>query len=154
MVENSQIARNGAADGADEALTMLRAMVKIADSTVAEVTAQLTLTQFRALVIIAENRSPVITGQVAGELAMNPSSVTRACDRLVRLELVQRARNPLNKRETLLAATASGREIVARVSRQRRTMLAAVLDRMSPADRSATVEAFARFAEAAGSTAD
>jgi DNA-binding MarR family transcriptional regulator len=154
MVENSQSARSGLEDGADEALAMLRAMVKIADSTVAEVTAQLTLTQFRALVIIAERKPPVIMGRVAEELAMNPSSVTRACDRLVQLELVQRARNPLNKRETLLAPTTSGREIVARVNRQRRTMLAEVLDRMSPAARSAAVEAFARFAEAAGSPED
>ncbi|MFC7342986.1 MarR family transcriptional regulator [Saccharopolyspora griseoalba] len=153
MVENSQSARNGG-DGADEALAMLRAMVKIADSTVAEVTAQLTLTQFRALVIITERKPPVIMGRVAEELAMNPSSVTRACDRLVQLELVQRARNPLNKRETLLAPTASGREIVARVNRQRRTMLREVLDRMDPAARSAAVEAFARFAEAAGSAED
>ena len=154
MVENPQHARNGVDDGTDEALAMLRAMVKIADSTVAEVTAQLTLTQFRALVIIAERKPPVIMGRVAEELAMNPSSVTRACDRLVQLELVQRARNPLNKRETLLAPTTSGREIVARVNRQRRTMLAEVLDRMSPAARSAAVEAFARFAESAGSSED
>lgn len=154
MEGNSQNARNGSDVGTDEALAVMRAMVRIADSTVSEVTAQLTLTQFRALVIIAEAKPPVIMGRVADDLAMNPSSVTRACDRLVQLELVQRARNPLNRRETLLAPTTKGREIVARVNRQRREMLADVLQRMSPADRSAAVAVFARFAEAASPTED
>ncbi|SFS82655.1 MarR family winged helix-turn-helix transcriptional regulator [Saccharopolyspora flava] len=138
--------------GADEALATMRAMVRIADATVAEVTGQLTLTQFRALVIIAEHSPPVIMGRVAEELAMNPSSATRACDRLVQLDLVQRARNPLNKRETLLAPTAGGREIVARVNHQRRTLLAEVLDRLDPATREAAIEAFTHFTAAAATT--
>lgn len=51
-----------------------------------------------------DGHTPVTMGRVAEELALNPSTVTRACDRLAALELMQKAENPLNKRETLLAS--------------------------------------------------
>ena len=81
----------------DAALAALRAMVAIADSSVERATGQLTLTQFRAL-RVATVRTPVTMGRVADELTMNPSTVTRACDRLISLDLLQKAQNPLNKR--------------------------------------------------------
>jgi DNA-binding MarR family transcriptional regulator len=129
------------------ALAALRAMVAIADSTVERNTEQLTLTQFRALRVVAD-RTPVTMGKVARELALNPSSVTRACDRLVTLNLLEKAANPLNRRETLLAPTAAGRQLVDRVDHDRRQVLAAVLDRLGPEARAAVTVAFARFAGA------
>ncbi|WP_410616698.1 MarR family winged helix-turn-helix transcriptional regulator [Amycolatopsis sp. lyj-109] len=134
-------------DGTDAALAALRAMVLIADSTVERNTERLTLTQFRALRVVVD-RTPVTMGRVARELAMNPSSVTRACDRLVALNLLEKAPNPLNRRETLLAPTGPGRQLVDRVDRDRRRALAGVLGRLDPADRAAAIAAFERFAKA------
>jgi DNA-binding MarR family transcriptional regulator len=131
----------------DVALAALRAMVAIADSTVGRNTEQLTLTQFRALRVVVD-RTPVTMGKVARELALNPSSVTRACDRLVTLNLLEKAANPLNRRETLLAPTAAGRQLVERVDRDRRQVLTAVLERLGPEARAAVTVAFARFAGA------
>ena len=122
-------------------------MVAIADSTLAEIT-ELTSTQFRALRVVVE-RTPVTMGAVARELTVNPSSVTRACDRLLTLGLLHRAQNPLNRRETLLAPTAAGRRIMARVNHDRRTVLSAILDRLDPGARAAVGSAFAVFAAAA-----
>ncbi|MEU4247958.1 MarR family transcriptional regulator [Amycolatopsis sp. NPDC026612] len=134
-------------EGIDAALAVLRAMVTIADSTVERNTEQLTLTQFRALRVVVD-RTPVTMGRVARELAMNPSSVTRACDRLVALNLLEKAPNPLNRRETLLAPTAPGRQLVDRVDRDRRRVLAGVLHRLDPAARVAAITALKRFAGA------
>jgi DNA-binding MarR family transcriptional regulator len=134
-------------DGADAALAVLRAMVMIADSTVERNTEQLTLTQFRALRVVVD-RTPVTMGRVARELALNPSSVTRACDRLVTLNLLEKAPNPLNRRETLLAPSAAGRQLVDRVDRDRRRVLADVLGRLDPAARASAIAAFERFAGA------
>ena len=134
-------------DGTGAAMAVLRAMVTIADATVGRNTEQLTLTQFRALRVVA-GRTPVTVGKVARELAMNPSSVTRACARLVTLNLLEKAANPLNRRETLLAPTAPGRRLVERVDRDRRQVLAAVLDRLDADARAAAVAAFEQFAEA------
>ncbi|WP_410671779.1 MarR family winged helix-turn-helix transcriptional regulator [Amycolatopsis sp. cmx-4-68] len=134
-------------DATGAAMTVLRAMVTIADATVARNTGQLTLTQFRALRVVAD-RTPVTMGKVARELALNPSSVTRACERLVALNLLEKALNPLNRRETLLAPTAAGRHLVNRVDLDRRQVLAAVLGRLDPDARAAAIAAFAQFAEA------
>ena len=134
-------------DGTGAALAALRAMVAIADSTVARNTEQLTLTQFRALRVVVD-RTPVTMGKVARELGLNPSSVTRACDRLVALNLLEKAPNPLNRRETLLAPTARGRQLVDRVDHDRRQVLAAVLRGLDADARDAAIAAFARFAGA------
>ena len=123
-------------------------MVSIGDSTLAKVTGELTLTQFRALRAVTE-QTPVTVTRVARELGMNPSSVTRACDKLVGLELLQRAQNPLNRRETLLAPTNRGRQIVDRVDTDRRAILTTILDRLQPDTRASVTAAFARFAAAA-----
>jgi DNA-binding MarR family transcriptional regulator len=138
---------------ADRALAALRAMVAIADATVAGVTGELTLTQFRALRVVTD-RTPVTMSRVARELAMNPSSVTRACDRLSALDLLQRAPNPLNRREILLAPTSKGRQVVDRVDHGRRQALEAVLGRLEPARRYAVAEALADFAAAARQALD
>ncbi|HEY3463677.1 MAG TPA: MarR family transcriptional regulator [Amycolatopsis sp.] len=142
---------SGGDDEAGAALAVLRAMVAIADSTVAHTTEQLTLTQFRVLRVVAE-RTPVTMGKVAEELAANPSTVTRACDRLAALELLQKAQNPLNRRETLLAPTAKGRQLVDRVDHERRRVLTGVLDRLDGDVRAEVLTAFARFADAASPT--
>ncbi|TVT06138.1 MarR family transcriptional regulator [Amycolatopsis bartoniae] len=123
-------------------------MVFIGDATLAKVTGQLTLTQFRALRTVAD-RTPVTMTRVAQELGLNPSSVTRACERLVSLDLVNRAQNPLNRRETLLAPTARGRQIVEQVDADRRAVLGSVLDRLPPQRRAAVLAAFRDFATAA-----
>ncbi|CAM3843513.1 MarR family transcriptional regulator [Kibdelosporangium persicum] len=137
-----------APDETDSASAVLRAMVSIADSTVGHLIDDLTLTQFRALRIITEH-TPITMSRVADQLALNPSSVTRACERLTTLDLVQRARNPLNKREILLAPTGKGRQIVARVEHERRAVLAAVLQRLEPAVRAQAAVVFGQFAAAA-----
>nr|WP_086864886.1 MarR family transcriptional regulator [Amycolatopsis lexingtonensis] len=123
-------------------------MVAIADSTVERATGQLTLTQFHALRVVSE-RTPVTMSRVADELAMNPSTVTRACERLTGLDLLQKAQNPLNRRETLLAPTAKGRQLVGRVDEDRRRVLAAVLDRLDEDVRASVLTAFANFASVA-----
>ncbi|MEW2505903.1 hypothetical protein AB0878_36110 [Amycolatopsis sp. NPDC047767] len=56
-----------------------------------------------------------------------------------------KAQNPLNKRETLLAPTAKGRQVVDRADGERRQ----VLDQLDQDARAAAVWAPARFADAA-----
>jgi DNA-binding MarR family transcriptional regulator len=128
-----------AQDGTGSALAVLRAMVMIADSSVERNTEQLTLTQFRALRVVVD-RTPVTMGKVARELALNPSWGA--------LNLLEKAPNPLNRRETLLAPTGPGRQLVDRVDHDRRQVLAAVLRRLDADARDAAITAFERFARA------
>lgn len=142
------MAGDGTDNGTDRAMAVLRAMVAIADSTVEMVTEQLTLTQFRVLRTVIE-RTPVTMSAVAQELALIPSTVTRAGDRLVSAGLLQRAQNPLNKREVLLAPTAEGRRIVDQVDHDRRAALSAIMARLGEDTRGTVAAAFERFAAAA-----
>ncbi|WP_290056524.1 MarR family winged helix-turn-helix transcriptional regulator [Amycolatopsis solani] len=139
---------NGPNHDTDAALAALRAMVAIADSTVEDHAGQLTLTQFRALRVVGE-RTPVTMSRVAAELGLNPSTVTRACERLTSLDLLQKAQNPLNRRETLLAPTARGRQLVERVDQRRRRVLDDVLGRLGDDVRASVVAGFTAFARAA-----
>lgn len=84
--------------------------------------------------------------------AINPSTVTRAGERLEALGLLERARNPLNKRETLLAPTLRGRRIVERVDRDRRKVLSAIMRRLPPDRRATVVAAFIQFTAAAAAS--
>ena len=122
-------------------------MVAIADTTVEDRTGGLTLTQFRALREVVE-RTPVTMSAVAQTLDINPSSVTRACEKLVTVELLMRAQNPLNRREILLAPTARGRRLVEQVAHDRRAALARVLDRLDDDTRASVTVAFVRFSAA------
>jgi DNA-binding MarR family transcriptional regulator len=140
-----------ATDGTDQAMAVLRAMVAIADSTVERATGRLTLTQFRVLRTVAE-RTPVTMGTVAQELTLNPSTVTRACDRLVSYGFLQRAQNPLNKREVLLAPSPEGTRIVTQVDHDRREALSTILRRLDTAARPTVAAAFEHFATAATPT--
>ncbi|NIH88311.1 MarR family transcriptional regulator [Amycolatopsis granulosa] len=135
-------------DEAETVLGALQVMVGIADASVERVIGELTLTQFRALRIVVE-QTPITLSRVAEQVGVNPSSMTRACDRLVAEDLLRKAPNPLNKRETLLAPTAHGRQIVQRVHTDRLGALTAVLDRLDPAERAGVVRAMERFATAA-----
>jgi DNA-binding MarR family transcriptional regulator len=135
-------------DPAASALAVLPIMVRIADSTVEQVVGELTLTQFRMLRTITE-RTPVTMSAIARELAVNPSSITRAYERLAALRFVHRARNPLNRRETLLAPTPRGRQIVERVANERRQALSVILERLDETNRAAVGAAFEQFAAAA-----
>ena len=135
-------------EAAASALSVLRLMVAVADSTLTRVAGTLSSTQFRALRCVAD-RTPVTVGAVAQELSVNPSSVTRACTRLAELGLLDRAQNPLNRREVLLAPTARGRRLVEQVDHDRRQVLTEVLAALRSTDRAALTAAFDRFAAVA-----
>ncbi len=61
----------------------------------------------RALVVLAA-RGPRGTAELAAALAVNPSTATRMCDRLVRKGLVRRYRQAGDRRAVRIALTATG----------------------------------------------
>jgi DNA-binding MarR family transcriptional regulator len=80
---------------------------------------------------------------------VNPSTATRLCDRLVRKGLVRRHRQA-GDRLVRIALTAAGRDLVAEVTRRRRTELARLLGALPPGQHEPVIAAFRAFAAAAG----
>ena len=137
----------------DAVLAASRAVVAVATKSLGAAAEETTLAQYRALVVLI-SRGPQRMVDLARALGVSPSTAGRMCDRLVRKTLVWRYRTRADRREVLVSITAAGREVVEEATRQRRVLLAAILAKLSPAQRSQVAAAFAAFAAAAGEIPD
>jgi DNA-binding MarR family transcriptional regulator len=133
----------------DTVLAASRALVAVAARSLAAAGDEVTLPQYRALVVLAAC-GPQGTAELAAALAVNPSTVTRMCDRLVRRGLVRRHRQAGDRRSVRIALTAAGRGLVAEVTQRRRAELARLLAALPPGQREPVIAAFRAFATAAG----
>lgn len=130
-------------------LTASRALVAVAARSLAAVDESVTLPQYRVLVVLAA-RGPQLMGHLAEALDVHQSTATRICDRLVGKGLVERATGHSSRREVQIDLTREGHRIVHDVSAARRADIEAIVTRIPPSLRSATVRALAVFNEAAG----
>ena len=111
----------------DALLVASRAMVAIANRSLADIDPDVTLPQSRALVLLA-SQGPQRIIDIAEDLGVAPSTATRMCDRLGRKGLLRRYRTSTDRREVKVSLTGTGRELVARVTEHRRAELARVVD--------------------------
>ena len=133
----------------DSVLAASRALVAVAARSLAGAGDEVTLPQYRALVVLAARGSQG-TAELAAALAVNPSTATRMCDRLVRKGLVRRHRQAGDRRSVRIALTAPGRDLVAEVTRRRRAELARLLRTLPPGQHEPVTAAFRAFAAVAG----
>jgi DNA-binding MarR family transcriptional regulator len=133
----------------DTVLAASRALVAVAARSLAAAGNEVTLPQYRALVVLAA-AGPQGMAELAAALAVNPSTATRLCDRLVRKGLVRRHRQAGDRRLVRIALTAAGRDLVAEVTRRRRAELARLLGALPPGQHEPVIAAFRAFAAAAG----
>lgn len=130
-------------------LTASRLLVAVSARSLNEAEDSLTLPQFRALVVLA-SRGPLRLTHLAEHLAVNPSTAMRMAERLVAAGMIDRAPNPENRRESILALTDAGRRVVDQVTGRRRDEIAAIVERMPEEHRDRFVEALEAFTAAGG----
>jgi len=130
-------------------LTASRALVGVAARSLAAAADDVTLPQYRALVVLAA-RGPQRVGDLAEALGVHPSTATRLCDRLVDRQLVRRAVDRTNRRETTIALSPKGRTLVDTVTDVRRAEIREIVERIPVRSRAAAVSALRAFADAAG----
>jgi len=133
-------------------LTASRLLVAVSARSLNEVEDSLTLPQFRALVVLS-SRGPLRLTHLAEHLAVNPSTAMRMAERLNAAGMIDRAPNPENRRESILALTETGRRVVAQVTSRRRDEIAAIVQAMPAAHRDRLVEALEAFSAAGGEPA-
>jgi len=107
-----------------------------------------TITQTYALEVILRRRQ-VTAQQLAGELALEKSTVSRLVEAMVERRLVERVGHPSDARSVLLRATPLGRRVYAEVRREIVHENAAALQGLSGPERAVFVETLKRFTEAA-----
>ncbi|WP_343994839.1 MarR family winged helix-turn-helix transcriptional regulator [Terrabacter terrae] len=113
------------------------------------VTSEVTdLLHLRALVVLW-SRPSLSLGELAQAVGIHLTRASRLCDRLVTRGLVDRADDPVNRRQLVLRLTPAGREVVEQVMDERAEEVRPILARMSPSGRQRLVSSLAEFARAA-----
>jgi DNA-binding MarR family transcriptional regulator len=151
VTTNGASARSTAekADLVEALLATGRVMVGLTARSLAQLDADLTLSQYRLLVMLAA-RGPQRTTDLAAELGVSPSTVTRACDRLVRRELAQRFQRRDDRRVSWIALTEAGKTLIGSVMRLRRTDVTRLALAANLSTAGAVVAALGAFVTAAG----
>lgn len=139
----------GAVDVVDAVLGASRVLVAVAARSVAGISQEVTLPQYRALVVLA-SRGPQRIAELAAALDAGPSPTTRMCDRLMRKQLICRTRVSSDRRGVQVAVTEVGADLVREVTRERRAEIDRILRRLPETDGPAVVAALRAFAAAAG----
>src|SRR5215510_13837032 len=102
-------------------------------------------TQLAALAAL-DRHGAMSPGELSEHEKVQPPSMTRVIATLVELGLVTRAAHPTDRRQVVLTATESGRDLVNKARRRRDVWLAKRLAELSPEER-ATLRAAAPILE-------
>jgi DNA-binding MarR family transcriptional regulator len=101
------------------------------------------------VLVVLVGAGPHRVGALADRLDALPSTFSRALDRLEQGGWVARVPSVESRREVIVTATDRAERLVSAVTEARRGEIAAVLERLSPDDRTGVADAFRRFADAA-----
>jgi DNA-binding MarR family transcriptional regulator len=134
-------------------MTATRVLVGLAARSLAEVSNDVSLAQYRVLVLL-DGHGPQTMGQLADSLGVNPSTVTRVCDVLVHKKFMRRQSAKGNRRTVRAELTARGQKLVDQVMARRRRLIDAALARMTPEAQSRLVRSLAELADAAADMSD
>ncbi len=137
----------------DAVLTASRVLMAVVARSLREHEGDVSIQQYRTLVVLAQRgaQRPV---DLAATLGVDPSTVTRLCDRLERKGMISRVRDGADRREVRLRLSARGAALVRSVTRRRREEIRRILEALSPAQRGALVDALGSFSAAAGEVAE
>lgn len=133
----------------DSLMALSRAMVAVTTRSLSAAETDVTLTQYRTLIVLA-SRGPQRVADLAQELAVLPSTVTRLCDRLVARGLVARQPGETDRRVVWVGLTSVGQHLVGEVMAARRAMLAELLATVSLEDPASFARSAERLALGAG----
>jgi DNA-binding MarR family transcriptional regulator len=137
----------------DALAALSRALVAITTKSLSALGEEVTLTQYRTLVVLA-SRGPQRAAELAAELEVTPSTVTRLCDRLVQRGWARRQPGETDRRHVLIVLTGEGKRLVGQAMHKRRDLLSALIESVPPGQAATAAKAMTRLAQAAGEAPD
>lgn len=150
MTRSVVVGRESAEDEVIEALLAVsRVLVAISARSLGQLDSDVTLQQYRTLVVLV-SRGPQRVVDLAQELAVQPSTATRMCNRLVRKGLVARHARPTDRRAAWMALTPAGKELVGLVMQRRRAEIGHLVRELELVRPTAFAGVLHAFVEAAG----
>ncbi len=126
-------------------LATSRVLVAISAKSLAEVSNEVTLAQYRSMVVLMECQSMTVA-KLAEAVGVAPPTATRMCDRLVKKELIHRESTPEDRREITLTLTSKGHELISKVTEERRIAITKLLRQIPVEDYQKLTDIFLRFA--------
>lgn len=114
---------------------------------------QLNMGQIDSLDLLVTRRSWTMC-DFAAALGIDPSTATRAIDRLVDIGLAEREHSPTDKRVTLVHATQTGRDAQRRVARRRLGIVTDALDTFTDTERHTLADLLERLVAALDEAVD
>ncbi len=100
----------------------------------------LTFPQFMALLSLERTQEPCRMGPLAAATMQSAASMTAIVDRLLERGLVERRRDPNDRRSVVVSLTEAGRELIGRVRADRRHVVKQVLAHLTPEEQSRLLE--------------
>ncbi|MGH3796653.1 MAG: MarR family winged helix-turn-helix transcriptional regulator [Pseudonocardiaceae bacterium] len=137
----------------DEVLTATRALIAVSTRSLGALAEDVSAAQYRTLVVLA-SRGPQRMVDLAHQLQVNPSSLGRMCDRLVRKGLAGRHRARTDRRIVMVSLSGEGRRVVDEVTGSRRAMISELLAELSVEQQRAAVAALRLVSRKAGEIPD
>jgi DNA-binding MarR family transcriptional regulator len=137
---------------ADAVLAASRVLVAVAARSLVAAPADVTLSQYRVLVVLATQGSQR-PSDLAAQLGVAASSITRMADRLVGKKLIKRRLRRDNRRECRLEITDAGHAIVDAVTVARRREFRRLLKRIPEHHREQLLSTLTEFNDAAADQA-
>ena len=137
----------------DAVLAASQMMVAVAARSLDTTASDVTLPQFRVLVMLSV-RGAQRPGDVAADLAVEPSTATRMCDRLVRKELVSRRHSSQDRRTVVVELTPAGQELVRTVMHRRRLEFERLAAAVPAEQHEALISALGVLIQASGAQPD
>ena len=130
-------------------LTASRALLGVTAQSLTGVDDLVTVPQFRTLVVL-QTHGPSSLNILADRLKVQPSTALRSVDRLIANDLVTRQENARDRREVVIDLTRRGRDLVERVTTQRRRTIAEIASSIPPGQVRHLIDALTVFGAAAG----
>ncbi|MGC8510929.1 MAG: MarR family winged helix-turn-helix transcriptional regulator [Acidimicrobiales bacterium] len=140
-------------DVIDAVVSASRALVGVAARSIAAVSEDVTVVQYRTLVLLA-SRGPQNLAGLASLVGVTPATATRMCDRLVRKRLITRHAEHADRRQIRVALSPRGRLMVDTVTAYRRREIDRILAAIGRDEQRLLVRALSDFARAAGEVSD
>lgn len=130
-------------------MALSRALVALTARSLTDLDADVTLPQLRTLVVLA-SRGPRRPADLAEELGVQRSTVTRICDRLVARGLAERRPGQSDRRVIWVVLTDAGKDLVGQAMAGRHERLTALVEQAGLPRSKAFAAAANRIARAAG----
>ena len=137
------------ADVVDGLLALSRTLVATVARSLAQLEEDVTLGQYRVLIVLA-SEGPQRTSDLAQQLDVTSSTVTRMCDRLYRKQFIRRYRRSDDRRATWIMLTPTGQELVGEIMRRRRATIVRLARSIPAKHRESLAAGLHAFTNAAG----